>query len=101
MFGTAKFRTNYFVDEDTASDEMGIVAAHLHNGCARKTNTMGETLYSQFCDMLGRGILEYRSHVLCMDADTALWTVVPELRARGFMVSMSGFSLLSRHARTG
>ena len=91
MFCTAKFRAKYFLDSDPDPDEFGIAVAHLHCGCAKKTNNMGGTHYNTFFDELGHGIVRYKSRVLCMDANMALWCVVPELRARGFMVSMAAF----------
>ena len=52
---------------------------------------------------MAAGIVGYTSRVLCMDANMALWTVVPELRARGFMASMAGlfpfFQDMERPAR--
>ena len=38
---------------------------------------------------MAQGIVEYKSRVLCIDSNMALWCVVPELRASGFMVVMA------------
>ena len=73
------------------SDEVGICCAHMHFGCANKTNTGSATHYKGFFDTLARGIVQYKQRVLCMDANMALWAVVPELRARGFLVTMVSF----------
>ena len=92
-----KCRTDYFVDGDTVSDEIGIAVAHMHSECASKRNTNERAFYKAFWDKLAQGILMCYSRVLCMDASTALWCVVPELRARGFMVSMAGFCPFYEH----
>ena len=43
-------------------------------------------------DKLAEGVVKFSSRVLCIDANMALWCVVPELRARGLMISMAAFS---------
>ena len=56
----------------------------------------GAETYTNFFDRLARGILRYKSRLLCMDANMALFCVVPELRARGVMASMAAFFLSTR-----
>ena len=56
-----------------------------------KTNTRSAKHYKDLFDLLARGIFQYQQRLLCMDASMALWAVVPELRARGFLVTMVSF----------
>ena len=83
MFCTVKCKTNFFRGGGDISDELGLANAHMHFGCAKKSNKWGGTQFKPFFDLLARGIVECYSRVLCMDANMALWVVVPELRARG------------------
>ena len=92
MYCTLKCRSDYFeqpASDDT--DEIGIAVAHMHCGRANQKNNRGGTTYKAFSDKLAQGIVEYKSRVFCIDANMALWCVVPELRARGVMVVTAAF----------
>ena len=89
MFATLKARANFFDTGSIDDDEIGIIRAHMHPGCARKSNREHGAVYKSFFDRLAEGIMQYKSRVLCLDASMALICVAPELRARGVMVSMA------------
>ena len=91
MCCTIKCRNDYFREWDPATADIGIAVADMHFGCAKKTNTGGSERYKAFWDKLAQVIVTYKSRVLGIDANMALWCVVPELRARGLMVSMAAF----------
>ena len=59
--------------------------------CQQKTNTRSAKHYKDLFDILARGIVQYQQRIVCMDASVALWAVVPELRARGVLVTMVSF----------
>ena len=98
MFATLKARASFFDEGGRNYDQIGISCAHMHPVCASNANTESESPYRNFFDRLARGILEYKSRVLCLDASMALICVAPELRARGFMVSMAAFFLAKGEA---
>ena len=91
MFATLKTRANFFDTGSIDDDEIGIICAHMHPGCARKSNKEHGATYKSFFDRLATGIMQHKSRVLCLDASMALICVAPELRARGVMVSMAAF----------
>ena len=96
MFCTIECREPYFDTGEDDDDEIGIAVAHMHYGCARTSNKGGATTYTNFWDRLAEVIVHYKSRVLCMDANMALFCVAPELRARGVMASMAAFSFPAR-----
>ena len=100
MCCTIKCRNDYFRELDPATADIGIAVAHMHPGCAKKANTGGSERYKAFWDKLAQVIVTYKSRVLGMDANMALWCVVPELRARGIMVSMAAFFPFYREPET-
>ena len=84
---TLKCRNAYFQDGETR-DEIGIVVAHMNNLCAKKDTKGGALHHNDFWNTLARAIYTYGSRFLCIDANMALWLVVPELRSRGIQISM-------------
>ena len=87
LFVTLKFNKNYFLTGPD-KDQLGVCSAHLHYGCANSSNKRGNELRTLFWDSLARGIVHYKTRILCIDANMALTMVAIELRARGFCITL-------------
>ena len=81
------------VDGDDAEDldEIRIANAHLHFRTAKRELQSGAAAYKRFWDLLAKYIAEFRPSLLCGDFNMALLAVIPELRARGFQVSLAAW----------
>ena len=90
LFATLKFNKNYFLTGPD-KDQLGVCSAHLHYGCASGSKERGNELRQIFWDNLARGIVNYKTRILCIDADRALPIVAPELRARGISIFLASF----------
>ena len=84
---TLKCRWAYFNDGENR-DEIGVVVAHMDNLCATKETNEGATHHNDFWNTLAGAIHKYNGRFLSIDANMALWLVVPELRSRGIQISM-------------
>ena len=81
------------VDGDDAEDldEIRIANAHLHFRTAKRQLRAGATAYKRFWDLLAKYMAEFRPSLLCGDFNMALFAVIPELRARGFQISLAAW----------
>ena len=76
-----------------ASDELQLVTAHMHWMSARKSQSVtGRVHYKQLFDHLAEGIVKFGGRFLGVDAHMSLWTVVPQMRARGVQISLAAWS---------
>ena len=97
MIASAKMR--YFRirgrggDEDEAEeiDELQIANAHLHFRTAKRDLKEGPRAYKRFWDLLAQYMVAHRPSFLCGDFNMALFSVVPELRARGFQINLAAW----------
>ena len=81
------------VDGDDAEDldEIKIANAHMHYRTAKRDLKSGATAYKRFWDVLAQHMAEFRPSFLCGDFNMALFAVIPELRARGFQISLAAW----------
>ena len=73
-------------DEDGEIYEITICNVHLNH----KTST-GMLGYNNFWDQLAKYLCMFRPRFLCGDFGSALFNVVPELRARGFQINLAAW----------
>ena len=78
-------------DEGTAIDEITICNAHLNHMTAKRDLKEGAKAYKRFWDLLAKYLVSYGPRYLCGDFNMALFSVVPELRARGFQINLAAW----------
>ena len=78
-------------DEDEDIDEITICNVHLHPKTAKRDLSEGGRVYHSFWDQLAQHLATFRPRFLCGVFNVALFAVVPELRARGFQVSVAAW----------
>ena len=78
-------------EEDDSLDQLRVANVHLHFRTAKKELRSGATAWKRFWDLLARYMNEFCPTFLCGDFNMALFSVVPELRARGFQVNLAAW----------
>jgi hypothetical protein len=79
------------VHEADDLDEITICNAHLHARTAKRDLLQAAAAYKNFWDVLARYLVEFGPRYLCGDFNMALFSVVPELRARGFLINLAAW----------
>ena len=77
--------------EEEVADELRVCNVHLNAQTAKKDVQEGSRAFKRFWDLLARYLAEFHPSFLCIDANMALITVVPELRARGFQINWAAW----------
>ena len=72
-------------------DELKIANVHMHFRTAKRELQGGGMAYKRFWDLLAIYMAEFRPAFLCGDFNMALFSVVPELRARGFHINLAAW----------
>ena len=72
-------------------DDVTICNVHLHHMTAKRALEEGSRAYHDFFDQLAQHLAYYGPRFLCGVFHTAVFCVVPELRARGFEVSVAAW----------
>ena len=78
-------------DEGTATDEITIFSAHMNYRTAKRDLKDGSKAHTRFWDVLARYLAAFSPRYLCGDFNMALFSVVPELRARGFQINLAAW----------
>ena len=78
-------------DEAEAVQEINICNAHMHYQIAKRGVNKGASAYCSFWDDLAKYLVCHRCRYLCGDFNMALFSVVPEMRARGFQINMAAW----------
>ena len=97
MVATLKMR--YFKIRGSGEDgvrdfdpqEITVVNVHLHCMTAKGDVSGGSTSRKLFWDELAQHIVEFGARFLCGDFNMALFSVIPELRARGFQINLAAW----------
>ena len=87
-------------DDAEDIDEIRIANAHLHYRTAKRELQSGAAAYKRFWDLLATYMAEFRPSLLCGDFNMALFAVIPELRARGFQISLCAWYCWQNHLET-
>ena len=74
-----------------SGDELIVMTIHLHCMTAKKDVTDGSRSMKKFWDEMAQHILEFGVRLVTGDFKMALWTVIPELRARGFQANLAAW----------
>ena len=85
------FRTRGGGDEAKSVDELTIINVHLNHMTAKKDVSNGALAYKRFWDVLARYLAEFRPSIMSGDFNMALFSVVPELTARGFQINLAAW----------
>ena len=85
------FRTRGGGEEAEAIDEMRVANVHMNNRTAKKNLQEGGTCYKTFWDKLAGILAEWCPSIMCGDFNMSLFSVIPELRARGFQINMAAW----------
>ena len=72
-------------------DDVTICNVHLHHMTAKRALEEGSGAYHDFFDQLAKHLAYYEPRFLCGVFHKAVFCVVPELRARGFIVSVAAW----------
>ena len=72
-------------------DEVRIANVHLHCRTAKRDMIGGGQAAKKWWDILARYLAEFSPRYLCGDFNMALFSVVPELRARGFQINLAAW----------
>ena len=78
-------------DEDEDIHEITICNAHLNFRTAKRDLKQGAQAYKRFWDVLAGYLVSFGPRYLCGDFNMALFSVVPELRARGFHINLAAW----------
>ena len=73
------------------ADTLVLCNCHLHFMTAKKEVNNGSEALAGFFDELVNYIIEFGARVLAGDFNMALWTVVPELQARGLQANLASW----------
>ena len=79
------------VDGDDAEDLDEIKIANAHMNFRTSMRELGAAAYKRCWDLLAQHMAEFRPSFLCGDFNMALFAVIPELRARGFQISLAAW----------
>ena len=83
--------------EDASLDEVRIANVHMHFRTAKRDIQAGGAAYKRFWDLLAKYMAEFRPNFLCGDFNMALFSVIPELRARGFQINLAAWYCWKNH----
>ena len=78
-------------DGSDCKDEITIVNAHLHCMTAKGDVSNGSRSQKEWWDELAQVIVEFGARFLCGDFNMGLFSVIPELRARGFQINLAAW----------
>jgi hypothetical protein len=72
-------------------DTLVLCNCHLHHLTAKKDVSNGSAALAGFFNELVEYIIKFRARVVAGDFNMALWTVVPELQARGLQANLASW----------
>ena len=81
---------------DKQQNEIAICNAHFHNEAAKGSVNSPVENFNKFMNALADDLSRYECRLLTTDANMALYRIIPEMRARGFQISLAAWYSLAK-----
>ena len=98
MIAALKMRNCRIRGDGHEVGEITIANVHLNFRTAKRDVENGSAAYKRFWDLLAYYSAKFCPDFLCGDFNTALFSVVPELRARGFQINLAAWYCWQNHS---
>ena len=72
-------------------NEIVLCNAHFHHNTAKKEVKNAIVEFNEFFDKLAEDCNMYEARILALDANMALFQIIPEMRSRGFHINLAAW----------